>query len=110
MKSLKFTILILFLFSNLSFPQGNPPLKDKFYLGPFLTGYWPGFFDDQESHFFPMYNQLSYNMFQSYLVNEFKKAGYYEIDFTGINLATGVYFYRLEAAEFAQSKKMVLVK
>jgi type IX secretion system substrate protein len=44
------------------------------------------------------------------LVNEFKKAGYYEIDFTGINLATGVYFYRLEAAEFAQSKKMVLVK
>jgi type IX secretion system substrate protein len=44
------------------------------------------------------------------LVNEFKKAGYYEESFDGSNFATGVYFYRLEAGEFVQSKKMVLIK
>jgi len=44
------------------------------------------------------------------LINEFKKAGYYDISFDGTNLATGVYFYRIEAGEFVQSKKMVLVK
>lgn len=45
------------------------------------------------------------------LVNgELKKAGYYEATFNGNNYASGVYFYRIEAGEFVQSKKMVLVK
>ena len=44
------------------------------------------------------------------LVNEFQKAGYYNITFDGSNYASGVYFYRIEAGEFKQSKKMVLVK
>lgn len=44
------------------------------------------------------------------LVNEFKKAGRYTAEFNGNNLASGVYFYRIEAREFVQSKKMVLVK
>jgi parallel beta-helix repeat protein len=44
------------------------------------------------------------------LVNDFQKAGYYEIRFDGTNFATGVYFYRFEAGEFVQTKKMVLVK
>jgi hypothetical protein len=45
------------------------------------------------------------------LVNgELKKAGYYETTFNGNNFASGVYFYRIEAGEFVQSKKMVLVK
>ena len=45
------------------------------------------------------------------LVNgEQKKAGYYEATFNGNNFASGVYFYRIEAGEFVQSKKMVLVK
>jgi hypothetical protein len=44
------------------------------------------------------------------LVNEYKKAGYYEEKFDGANLASGVYFYRIEAGNFVDSKKMVLVK
>jgi hypothetical protein len=44
------------------------------------------------------------------LVNEFKKAGRYTASFNGHNLSSGVYFYRIEAGEFVQSKKMVLVK
>jgi photosystem II stability/assembly factor-like uncharacterized protein len=44
------------------------------------------------------------------LVNEFKDAGYYSVTFDAGNLASGVYFYRLEAGEFISSKKMVVVK
>lgn len=44
------------------------------------------------------------------LVNEFKKAGNYEIKFDGTNLASGIYFYRIEAGDFIEAKKMVLIK
>lgn len=44
------------------------------------------------------------------LVNEFKDAGFYEIKFDGTNIASGVYFYRIEAGKFVQSKKMVIIK
>jgi hypothetical protein len=44
------------------------------------------------------------------LVDEFKKAGSYEVNFNGTNLASGVYFYRIEAGTFVEAKKMVLVK
>ncbi len=44
------------------------------------------------------------------LVNEFKESGFYEIKFDGTNYASGVYFYRIEAGTFVQSKKMVIVK
>ncbi|MBZ0202269.1 MAG: T9SS type A sorting domain-containing protein, partial [Ignavibacteria bacterium] len=44
------------------------------------------------------------------LVNDFQKAGYYDAKFDGSNYASGVYFYRMEAGEFVQSKKMVLIK
>ena len=44
------------------------------------------------------------------LVNEYKKAGYYTVSFNGINFASGVYFYRIQAGDFSQVKKMVLIK
>jgi len=44
------------------------------------------------------------------LVNEFKTAGYYTVNFNASNLSSGMYFYRISAANFAQTKKMVLVK
>ena len=44
------------------------------------------------------------------LVNETKPAGIYKIEFNGSNLSSGVYFYRLESAEFVDIKRMILVK
>ena len=44
------------------------------------------------------------------LVNEYKPAGRYEIEFNAANLPSGVYFYRLKAGEFVSAKKMLLLK
>jgi hypothetical protein len=44
------------------------------------------------------------------LVNEYKQPGAYSIEFDGSNLASGIYFYRIESASFTSVKKMVLVK
>ncbi|MGA2668372.1 MAG: T9SS type A sorting domain-containing protein [Ignavibacteria bacterium] len=46
----------------------------------------------------------------SVLVNEYKQAGSYTIDFNASNYASGVYFYRIEAGDFKDVKRMVLVK
>ena len=44
------------------------------------------------------------------LVSEKQKAGYHEIEFNGQNLSSGIYFYRIEAGEFHDVKKMLLLK
>ena len=44
------------------------------------------------------------------LVNEIKPAGTYSVLFDGSNLASGVYFYRIEAGEFRDIRRMVLIK
>ncbi len=44
------------------------------------------------------------------LVDENKKAGIYEVDFGGQNIASGAYIYRIVAGDFSEIKKMVLLK
>ncbi len=44
------------------------------------------------------------------LVNKNLSAGEYQINFNGINLSSGVYFYKINAGNFIQTKKMLLVK
>ncbi len=44
------------------------------------------------------------------LVNENKSAGSYEVKFDGSNLSSGVYFYRMTAGSFSQTKKLILMK
>ena len=44
------------------------------------------------------------------LVNESKPAGTYEIEFNASNLSSGVYFYKLQAGSFVETRKMILLK
>ena len=44
------------------------------------------------------------------LVNEEKTAGSYDLEFNAASLSSGVYFYRLQAGSFVETKKMVLMK
>jgi photosystem II stability/assembly factor-like uncharacterized protein len=44
------------------------------------------------------------------LVNEQETAGSYKVDFDASMLGTGVYFYKLTAGSFSETKKMVLMK
>ncbi|WP_304043847.1 T9SS type A sorting domain-containing protein [Ignavibacterium album] len=50
------------------------------------------------------------------LVDEYKNAGSYEVEFNavetrrGVSLPSGVYFYKLQAGKFVETKKMILTK
>ncbi len=44
------------------------------------------------------------------LVDEYKPAGRYEVEFIASSLPSGVYFYRLQSGSFLQIKKMILLK
>ncbi|MEO8514610.1 MAG: T9SS type A sorting domain-containing protein [Ignavibacteria bacterium] len=44
------------------------------------------------------------------LVNQELNAGTFEVTMNGSNLSSGVYFYKLEAEGFVETKKMILVK
>ncbi|MFZ1322184.1 MAG: YCF48-related protein [Ignavibacteria bacterium] len=46
----------------------------------------------------------------STLVNEYKPAGSYEVEFDGSDFSSGIYFYRIEAGSFIETKKMLLLK
>jgi len=44
------------------------------------------------------------------LLNEVKTAGNYEVSFNASNLPSGIYFYKIQAGDFVETKKMVLMK
>ncbi|MCH7963445.1 MAG: exo-alpha-sialidase [Bacteroidetes bacterium] len=44
------------------------------------------------------------------VLNEFKQATRYEVDFNASGLASGVYIYRMQVNDFITSKKMILIK
>jgi hypothetical protein len=44
------------------------------------------------------------------LVDEYKPAGKYEVEFDASSLTSGVYFYTLRTENFFQTNKMILMK
>jgi len=44
------------------------------------------------------------------LVDEYKSAGKYEATFNASGLSSGIYFYRLRAGSFIETRKMILTK
>ena len=44
------------------------------------------------------------------LVNEEKATGKYAVNFNAGSLASGIYFYKLQAGDFVQTRKMILLK
>ena len=43
-------------------------------------------------------------------MNERKETGYYEATWKSRNVPSGIYFYRLQAREFVETRKMILLK
>lgn len=58
--------------------------------------------------FLKVYNLLGKEV--ATLVNEYKAAGIYEINFDASTLSSGIYFYKLVSGSFAETKKMILLR
>lgn len=55
-----------------------------------------------------IYNQLGQKVGD--IADQDYSAGYHSIDFNASNLASGIYYYRISAGNFVQTKKMILLK
>jgi hypothetical protein len=44
------------------------------------------------------------------LVNDYKPAGKFEVEFNASELTSGVYFYQLKVENIIETKKMILLK
>ncbi|RKY92344.1 MAG: hypothetical protein DRQ01_06440 [Ignavibacteriae bacterium] len=55
-----------------------------------------------------IYNSLGQEI--KILVNQFMEAGVHNVNFNAVGLNSGMYFYRLNAGEFTQVRKMTLIK
>lgn len=64
----------------------------------------------------PFASQVSLKVFNvlgnevTTLVNDYKSAGSYDVDFNSTNLTSGVYFYQLKVGSLIQTRKMLLLK
>ncbi len=68
------------------------------------------------SYQLPVANKVTLKLFDALgteiatLVNEEKVAGVHKVEFNAIELASGIYFYKLQAGSFIETKKMMLLK
>lgn len=80
----------------------NPTTKIKFSITPFDKGGTGGFVS------LKVYNILGKEVIT--LVNEKLNPGEYEVTFNGSDLPSGIYFYVLNAGDYKETKKMLLIK
>ena len=55
-----------------------------------------------------IFNSIGENVLT--LVNEEKATGSYEVSFSAEGFTSGIYYYKLLAGNFAETKKMILMK
>jgi hypothetical protein len=86
----------------------NPSTKIRFTISPARTELYAG--GDLRFTILKVYDVLGNEV--ATLVNEEKPAGNYEVEFSinNLQLTSGVYFYRLKAGEYLETKKMILLK
>jgi len=46
----------------------------------------------------------------SVLVNERREAGVHEVKYDGKSLSSGLYFYRIQAGHFVETKRLLLIR
>ena len=84
-------------------------LLEQNYPNPFNPATTISFNLPKQSHVtLEVYNILGQEV--AVLINEVKKAGNFKVQFDASSLPSGIYFYQLNAGEFVQSKKMILLK
>jgi hypothetical protein len=83
----------------------NPSTKIKFDVGPPLS---PLLGKEGTGVVLTVYDILGRVV--ATLVNEKLNPGTYEITYDGSGLSSGIYFYKLQAGSFVQTRKMVLLK
>jgi len=95
--------------------EESNPLPRKFA----LRGNYPNPFNPTTSIVFdiPQHTTVSITIYNALgaevaevLRNEAYDPGTHEVTFNGVNMASGIYFYRLRTPEFTSVKKMVLLK
>ena len=101
--------------SQVEIIQGNPPTIPLDYIlyqnypNPFNPNTTIDYSIPRKSNVtIKVYNLLGIEV--ASLVNEEKNRGIYSVNFNALGLASGVYFYRIQADEFVQTKKMMLLK
>ncbi|MFZ1518961.1 MAG: T9SS type A sorting domain-containing protein [Ignavibacteriaceae bacterium] len=97
--------------TNISY---TPPLPEHYYLSQnYPNPFNPATRIDYELPIsgyttLMVYDVLGRNI--ATLVNEFKEAGFYNLNFNSGNLSSGVYFYTLNSKSFSRTNKMIVIK
>ena len=87
----------------------NSPLLFQNYPNPFNPATTIRYGLPARSHVtLSVFNTLGQRV--STLVDDVEDAGYHDVRFDGMGLASGVYFYRLQAKDFVATKKLLLTK
>jgi hypothetical protein len=79
------------------------------YPNPFNPSTTIGYTLARRSHVtLSVYNTLGQQV--AALINENQESGSHEVRFDGSGLASGVYFYRIQAGDFVQTKRLILLR
>src|SRR4030095_5708870 len=108
-------ILALFKFES---PNGIKPISSGIPMGFSLAQNFPNPFNPSTKIKFeiPVGTFVQLKVFDimgreiTTLINKELKAGTYEINFDALKYSSGMYFYRLTAGDYTETKRMILVK